>query len=340
MYLRTMAAQGDRRWIEAVLTSANGGVAVAPEDVDTAYNKWLAGGESDLLLQIECENDFLMIDFWDAIRERVIDPSGLQIVVIERGSSRKDGKAHIGFFDGTSNLQQKMQDDPVWYRGKIYTPAPAPAYPGQPTETRDDPRYDNGTYMVYRKYLENLDRWFSDDFQVTDMYGKTYKGEEARLHAVGRNPSTGKAISRMSHKQLNDEPDHTEINLTYNEGHALKARGGTTAPFKGPFPPVAVGHANAFNIQDIRIKRRGIAFAQTNPQTGKVDYGLHFICYQNNIQQTGFEFINNIWLINPDFRQSTDGLMNPVGEIITPLAGCYYFVPPEQHSYPGDVFFE
>jgi deferrochelatase/peroxidase EfeB len=77
-----------------------------------------------------------------------------------------------------------------------------------------------------------------------------------------------------------------------------------------------------------------------NPQTGKVDYGLHFICFQNNIQQTGFEFINNIWLINPDFRRSTDGLMNPVGEIITPLEGAYYFVPPEQHSYPGDVFFE
>jgi deferrochelatase/peroxidase EfeB len=340
LYLRTMSAAGDQGWIQAQLTAANNGTAPAPEDVDTAYNNWLSDAESDLILQIECENDFLMIDFWDAIRERVVDPEGLIINVIERGSSRKDGKAHIGFFDGTSNLNDLMRTDPMLYRSKIFTPVPGPAYPGQSVETRDDPRYDGATYMVYRKYRENLDAWFSDDFQVTDFYGNVYKGDEARLHAIGRSPNTGKAISRASHQELNDELDHTEINLSFNEAHALKARGGATAPFMGPFPPVAVGKSNAFNTQDIRIRRRGLAFAQTNPQTGEVDYGLHFICFQNNIQQTGFEFINNIWLINPDFRRSTDGLMNPVGKIITPLAGCYYFVPPQQHSYPGDVFFE
>lgn len=340
LYLRTMNAAGDQGWITSVLTARNGGTAPSPDDAAAAFSNWLAEGEADILLQIECETEFLAIDFLDAIRERVIDPNGLQIASIQRGASRQDGKAHIGFFDGTSNLQDMMRNDPVNYRAHIYLPTPSGAYPGQPTEVRDDPRYDGGTYLVYRKYLENLDKWYSDDFQVTDFYGNVYKGEEARRHAIGRNPHTGNAISRMSHKDLNHEPDHTEINLGYNEAHALKARGGTTAPFMGPFPPVPIGHSNAFNTQDIRIRRRGISYSEVNPQTGKVDYGLHFICFQNNIQQTGFEFINNIWLINPDFRRSTDGLMNPVGNIITPLEGAYYFVPPEQHSYPGDVFFE
>jgi deferrochelatase/peroxidase EfeB len=108
----------------------------------------------------------------------------------------------------------------------------------------------------------------------------------------------------------------------------------------GPFPPAKVGHSQVFNTQDIRLRRRGVAYSDLNMETGQVDYGIHFICFQNNIQQTGFEFINNIWLINPDFRRSTDGLLNPVGEIITPIEGAYFFVPPEQHSYPGDVFFE
>jgi deferrochelatase/peroxidase EfeB len=340
LYLRTMAARGDQEWIASQLAAENGGAQPSQQDIDAAYTNWLSDAESDLILQIECEIDFLMIDFWDAIREGVIDPFGLTISVIERGSSRKDGKAHIGFFDGTSNMQDMLRTDPLLYRSKIYTPVPAPAYPGQPVETRDDPRYDGSTYLVYRKYLENLDAWYSGEFQVTDFYGTVYKGEEARLHAIGRSPTSGHAISRASHKELENEPDHTEINLGFNEAHALKARGGSTAPFMGPFPPVPIGHANAFNTQDIRIRRRGIAFAQANPQTGRVDYGLHFICYQNNIQQTGFEFINNIWLINLDFRRSVDGLMNPVGKIITPLAGCYYFIPPAQHSYPGDVFFE
>jgi deferrochelatase/peroxidase EfeB len=139
---------------------------------------------------------------------------------------------------------------------------------------------------------------------------------------------------------LESEPDHAEINLTFDTSHALKARGGRLAPFMGPFPPVKLGHSHAFNTQDIRIRRRGISYAEVNKTTGKVDYGLHFICFQNNIQQTGFEFINNIWLMNPDFRRSVDGLMNPVGKIVTPLEGAYFFVPPAQHSYPGDVFFE
>src|SRR5579859_3530437 len=340
MYLRTMAAAGDQDWIKAVLTKQNGGKAPSPDALQAAYTQWLAAGEADLLLQIDCENLFLAIDFWDAIRKKVVDPNGLEIAGIQQGFSRGDGKAHIGFFDGTSDLQERMKKDPAWYRSHIYLPAPSPAYPGEPTEVRDDPRYDGGTYMAYRKYQENLDKWFSDDFEVTDFYGKKFKGEEARRHAIGRNPHTGKAISRTSNKPLEMEPDHTEINLTYNEAHAFKARGGTTAPFMGPFPPVKVGHSNVFNPQDIRIRRRGVGYTELNSKTGQVEYGLHFICFQNNIQQIGFEFINNVWLMNPDFRRSTDGLMNPVGEIITPMEGAYFFVPPEQHSYPGDVFFE
>ena len=77
-----------------------------------------------------------------------------------------------------------------------------------------------------------------------------------------------------------------------------------------------------------------------DPKTGQVTYGLHFICFQNNIQKTGFEFINNIWLMNPLFRRSTDGLFNPKAGVITPVEGCYYFVPPESREYSGDVLFE
>jgi len=339
-YLRTMNAAGDQGWITQQLTGANNGQTPAAEDVNAAYQAFLAQGECDLLFQVECEYEFLVLELIDELRSTVIDPMGLQIVSIQRGVTRGDGKAHIGFFDGTSNLQQMMLQDPQTYRSKIYLPTPSAAYPGQPTEVRDDHRYDGGTYLVYRKYLENLELWYSDDFEVTDFYGKTYKGEEARLHAIGHNPHTGRAISRASNQQLEPQPDHTEINLSYNEAHALKARGGQTAPFMGPFPPVPIGHSNAFNTQDIRIRRRGVSYADLNTATGKLDYGLHFICFQNNIQQTGFEFINNIWLINLDFRRSTDGLMNPVGKIITPQEGAYFFVPPEAHSYPGDVFFE
>jgi len=112
-----------------------------------------------------------------------------------------------------------------------------------------------------------------------------------------------------------------------------------TAPFGAPFPPLTGKDVNVFNTQDIRVRRRGVNFCELDPATGQVTYGLHFICYQNNIQQTGFEFINNIWLMNPMFRTSKDGLLYPESGIVEPVDGCYYFVPPEHRNYSGDVFF-
>jgi hypothetical protein len=72
---------------------------------------------------------------------------------------------------------------------------------------------------------------------VTDFYSRTFKGEDARQHAIGRDRATGQVISRASGKLLDKEPDSTEANLGYDESHVTKARGGITAPFMGPFPP-------------------------------------------------------------------------------------------------------
>jgi hypothetical protein len=93
-----------------------------------------------------------------------------------------------------------------------------------------------------------------------------------------------------------------------------------------------------FNIQDIRIRRRGGNSIEIDPATQKKIHGLHLICFQNNIQQTGFEFINNIWLLNPEFR-GVDHLLDPEKGIAEPIEGAYYFVPPEYREYPGEVFF-
>ena len=194
--------------------------------------------------------------------------------------------------------------------------------------------------MVVRSYVEHLDRWNAKDLEVGDFFGKKFHDEDARRHAIGRDRESGCVIHRVSGQRLDKEPDSTDVNLGYNESHVLKARGGTVAPFSGPFPPVAAGHYHAFSTQDIRIRRRGANFAEVDPATGAVTYGLHFICFQNNIQQTGFEFINNIWLLNPMFRRSKDGLFDPENGIVEPIEGAYFFLPAEHRQYPGDVFFE
>jgi deferrochelatase/peroxidase EfeB len=340
LYLRTMNASGDKEWVAKVLTQEQNGKAPSDSDLDTAFDAWLSRAESDLLLVMESDNRFLMIDLWDAIRARVIDAEGAVLHSLQEGLSRGDGRDHTGYFDGISNLGQKIATDPAYYRSKVYLPHPAPAFPGEPVQSRDDSRYDGGTYLVQRKYIEHLDRWFSPDFEVRDFQGRSFKGNEARQHAIGRDRDSGRVISRTSDKLLDEEPDSTQANLGYDESHVTKARGGITAPFMGPFPPLEPGQTNVFNTQDIRIRRRGTNFSEVDPTTGRVTYGLHFICFQNNIQQTGFEFINNIWLMNPLFRRSKDGLFNPDAGVIEPVEGCYYFVPAEHRHYPGDIFFE
>jgi Dyp-type peroxidase family len=292
-----------------------------------------------VLFHIEGDNKFLVVDLWDALRAVVVR-HGARVAGIRHGFNRGDQRDHTGFHDGVANLQDTLKQDPHEYRQQIYLPHPAPAFPGEPTTARDDPRYDGGTYMVVRSYIEHLDRWNAKNFEVTDFFGKKFHDEDARRHAIGRDRETGCVISRANGAHLVRERDSTETNLGYNESHVLKARGGTIAPFSGPFPPVAKGNYNVFSTQNIRIRRRGTNFADIDPTTGAVTYGLHFICFQNNIQQTGFEFINNIWLMNPMFRRSKDGLFDPDNGIIEPIEGAYFFLPAEHRAFPGDVFWD
>lgn len=278
--------------------------------------------------------------FWDAIRKEAFVPFGLDVLSVRHGFQRGDGRDHTGYNDAVDNLQARMASDPQYYRSKVYLPHPAPPYPGEPDWSRDRPEYDGATYLVHRKYIEHLDRWNSDGFEVTDSRGRKFAGGEARGHAIGRDRESGRVICRMSGKLLKPEVDGAEVNLADNESHILKARGGITAPFSAPFPPLSGSERNVFNTQDIRIRRRGVNFCEIDARTGNVVYGLHFVCFQNNIQQTGFEFINNIWLMNPDFRLSKDGLFDIHARIVEPIEGCYYFIPPEYREFPGEVFFD
>jgi deferrochelatase/peroxidase EfeB len=337
LYLRTMSAAGDKDFLAKRLAKSAPPLDAAA--LDQAYTDWLASCESDLLLWFEADNLYLVLDFWDAIRKEVVVPFGLELLSVQQGFQRGDGRDHTGYKDGVDNLQARMFADPQYYRSKIYLPHPAPPYPGEPDWSRDGPDYDGGTYLVHRKYIEHLDRWNSEEFEVSNYRGCKYHGAEARSRAIGRDRESGRVVCRMNGKLLDPEPDGSEVNLAYNESHILKARGGMTAPFAAPFPPLHGKERNVFNTQDIRIRRRGVNYCEIDPRTGEIVYGLHFVCFQNNIQQTGFEFINNIWLLNPDFRLSKDGLFDPDAGIIEPVEGCYYFIPPEHRVYPGEVFF-
>jgi deferrochelatase/peroxidase EfeB len=340
IYLRKMNAEGDRLFVGRRL-AADLGRDPSAEEVDAAYQQWLSDNECDLLLYFEANNRFLCLDLWNQVRARITEPHGLVLAgPIEESYGREDGRDLIGWHDPQSNMDDVIERDPQFYRNKIYVPHPAPMFPGENMRNRDDTRYDGGTYMVHRKYIENLDKWNADDFSITDNYGCVHAGEAARNRSVGRERATGKVIRGSDGALLEREFDAQEAHLAPLDSHIQMSRGGNPAPFEGPFPPLAEGEVNAFHIQDIRIRRRGGNWSEVDPETGKLTQGLHFVCFQNNIQQTGFEFINNIWLLNPHFRLNGDHILDPDKGIAEPVGGCYYFVPPPHRDYAGEVFFE
>lgn len=339
LYLRTMNADGDRLFVGRRLAKELGRDP-KPEEIDQAYRDWLSKCESDLILYIEANNQFLCSDLLDRLQNQVVEPHGLKLACpVDDSFGRGDGRDLIGWHDPKSNMDDVIASNPQQYRLKIYLPHPAPYFPGEPMWNRDATYYDGGTYMVHRKYVENLGKWNSPDFTITDNYGRTFKGDEARNRAIGRDQQTGKVIAGDNGRLLEPEPDAAEAHLAPLDSHILQARGGYPAPFKGPFPPLKTGETNLFHIQDIRIRRRGGNWRQIDPATGRQTFGLHFVCFQNNIQQTGFEFINNIWLLNPLFRLNHDHLLDPDHGIGEPVAGSYYFIPPQHREYAGEVFF-
>ena len=340
MYLRTMNATGDLEWVANRLAKGKS-KQPSQKQIDQAYTQWLSETESDLMLYIESNNRFLNMDLWHRIESAVVEPHKLELArPINESYGREDGRDLIGWHDPISNMDEFIESNPKYYRSKIYLPYPAPMYPGEPIWNRDEPRYNSGTYLVHRKYIQDLDKWNSDEFTFTDNYGRVFQGEEARRRVIGRDRETGQVISAADGSLLDKEPDSTEAYMAPVDSHILQARGGSGVPFESPFPPLKKGETNAFTVQDQRIRRRGGNWRETDPETSKVNYGLHFICFQNNIQQNGFEFINNIWLLNPMFRLNRDYLLDPERGIGEPIDGCYYFVPPPHSVYAGEVFFE
>jgi deferrochelatase/peroxidase EfeB len=339
LYLRTMNADGDRVFVGRRLAKQLGRDP-KPEEIDRAYQGWLSATESDLLLYIEANSVFLCSDLWRRLHQEVVGPHHLELACpLDEAFGRGDGRDLIGWHDPKSNMDDLIANNPQYYRSKIYLPHPAPYYPGEPMWNRDATYYDGGTYLVHRKYVQDLAKWNADDFTITDNYGRTFKGEEARNRAIGRDRATGKVIAGDNGRLLDPEPDATEANLAPLDSHILQVRGGYPAPFKGPFPPLKKGETNLFHIQDIRVRRRGGNWREIDPRTGEQRFGLHFVCFQNNIQQTGFEFLNNIWLLNPMFRLNHDHLLDPDKGIAEPVAGGYYFVPPAHREFAGEVFF-
>ena len=284
----------------------------------------------DLILQI-CSDDPYVAEH---VVRRVEEELGAQLTVTwthlgtQRYTSRSgrvsrhEGRALIGFLDGTSNLDPRNTEadralvfvDPGAVRGYPQLPAgQQPGYPGSgpnfPGDLRPPPTAEpdwtrQGSYMVVRVSTFPTATW---DKQT----------QNAQEQSVGRFKVSGASLDR----------DDDEADTALDPAFAAD-QSNTTVPFDAH---IRKANPRRDGDSDRRIFRRGYPLIASSD--GGLQRGLAFICFARTIS-TQFEFIYRAWIKNPDFPQPGAGTDRLLFTTLTEqiMAGGYYFAPPIQHS--------
>lgn len=279
--------------------------------------KLVAGKESDILIILESSERETAGPVLKKIREDELRGKIILKAVYE-GFLPQDGKNAFGIKEGISNMQDLRVSSPDEYKSHIFVK----------NGEAGNADYDGGSYIVFRKYVLNVNHWFGNELIAENNRGKICKGEEARDLVIGRSAKNGLVIDRRTNEFLRSEADEKQVSRTFDESHIKQAN------------PRGRGKTNFgenVSVNKFRILRRGFPFTEIDSTADKEIHGLLFLCFQSDIQKRGFEFIHNEWLMS-DFMGGKDRLLDPKTGLVEPVDGCYYFCPTFL-KFPGDVFF-
>jgi deferrochelatase/peroxidase EfeB len=311
------------------------GIAIENRPQDLVPIPWAELGDNpaqpeqgDLVLQV-CSDDAYICEHAirrveEELREQMTllwTQIGSQRYTTRQGrTNRSEGRAVIGFIDGTSNLNPRRNEDDARLvfvdpnAVQTYPSIPAgqpPGYGGAPgtafpANLRQPPAQEPawtrfGTYMTVRSSTIDITAW-----------DQASLGEQEQN--VGRFKLSGTSLD------LTDDPAHL------NDPPAFEGdQSNTTVPVDS--------HARKSNPRrpedlDRRIFRRGYPLIAGS--TDGFDRGLLFISFGRTLS-TQFEFIFRAWMRNANFPSEGAGPDRLFQFESGVLAGGYYFVPPLEH---------
>jgi len=182
----------------------------------------------------------------------------------------------------------------------------------------------DGSYLVFRRLRQDVQAFEHEVERLSQQLGLSVDLTGAKL--VGRYKS-GAPIEQRKFQPSPYTPPSTDPGRPFDGNPALgnnnalnnnfefrdkDARGGicpVAAHVRKAYPrdevtPGANPDDSESSTQTRRILRRGIpygpSFVRYDPDSAKVDRGLLFLCYQNDIANH-FEFIQTKWVNNPKF---------------------------------------
>lgn len=282
----------------------------------------------DVFLQICSDSVYINEHVQRRIEEELADALALAWAVqgSQRHTSRagrvnrQEGRALIGFLDGTSNLDPAHSPDDA--KLVFVDPADVGDYPPQvpsippgqpnpyggpqpptfPDDLRTPPTQEpdwtkRGSYVVARASVIDTSSW--DDRTLGDQE-----------HIVGRWKVSGSALDKP------DDPSQPPANPDFANDPQ-----GQVTPFTAH-----IRKANPRGPDDAkrRIFRRGYPLVIAN--VDETLRGLVFICFGRTIT-TQFEFITRGWTTNPNFPQPGAGT-DTLRQFERVLCGGYFFAPP------------
>lgn len=234
-------------------------------------------------------------------------------------TAKREGRAWIGFLDGTSNLDPKNSTDdyaltfvnpdhvsgypplPELAAPAGYGPGNQPQFPGdlRPPPAREPESTRHGTYLAVRISAHDLATW--DGRAVADQE-----------HDIGRRKLDGVALDLTGQPEATADTPPMFATDPSNEAVAVDAH---------------IRKANPRTAADLarRIFRRGYPLYEG--ADGGLRRGLIFVAYGRTLS-TQFEFITRGWLTNPNFPRPGAGVDRLRSLDTAVLAGGYYFVPP------------
>ncbi len=234
--------------------------------------------------------------------------------------NRDEGRAVIGFLDGTANLDPVHNPDdrtlvfvdpadvakyppqtPAIPPGQP-SPYGGPQLPSFPPDLHAPPASEpdwttGGSYMVVRGSTLNITSW-----DTTPLGGQE--------HTIGRWKYSGNAL---------DQPDDNNIPIA--DPNFGADPNGTITPLTAH---IRKANPRGPGDADRRIFRRGYPLI-TAATTG-MQLGLVFVCFGRTIT-TQFEFITRAWTTNPDFPTPGAGI-DTLRNFEQVLSGGYFFAPP------------
>jgi Dyp-type peroxidase family len=269
-----------------------GGRSITIENKDPETQDWQPAyqGEIHAMLLLAQDRDELGPGLKDRVEQVITSLDGIAELFVEHGQRlvTDDGKdlEHFGYRDGISN--------PLFFKDEVVSKQTDRYDPSASLELvlAKDPLADDancyGSYLVFRKLKQDIEAF---NRQVAELADDVNEGDKdlTAAQVVGRfkdgtpvtdHNSPQGATGDINNFNYEDEDDHK----CPVHAHIRKAN-----PRDG-------------RERNRRIVRRGIPYGER----GEAEVGLLFICYQNNIRDQ-FEFIQRVWVDNPNFPTDVAG---------------------------------